>query len=285
MIWQTKILSATRPKSNRPRSKQRPHPSQKKPRPLAAHPSSRSPVAHRRAARPALRRRPIRPSRPNPRPSRAAAMTPRPRPDKRPPRRVRPASPNRAAGPPMHAPDRRRVASPGPGQPANGPQGDRRPAQQGRPTRATRPTTSASSIRQPPTPSPVAAAGLWVPAAALPAEGPVAAAGTITVAAAPRGSSRGLGLPAASQRQQRPAEQRPSSGSSDLRRKHIRRRLPCAASERPRVGQAAITSRTANNRTQDHAAVDLPTAPAWIPSARPGNHGRAGRCGCACGRH
>jgi hypothetical protein len=264
LIWQTKILSATRPKSNRPRSRLRPHPSQKKPRPPAAHPSSRSPVLHRRAARPVLRPRPIRPSRPNPRPIRPAAMTPRPRLDRLPPRRGRPASPNQAAGPPIHVPDPRRVAM------HNAVRGSRPtahrvtagPLSRDRLTMAIRPTASVSSIRRPPTPSPGAAAVWWAPAA-LPAEGPAAAAGIITVAAAaaaPRGSSRDHALPATSRAASR--TDRPAAA-------HRAAARPVAAILRghraDQVGQAAIISRMASNRTQGHAAVDLPIAQALVP--------------------
>lgn len=261
MIWQTKILSATRPKSNRPRSRQRPHPSQKKPRPPAARPSSRSPVLHRRAARPVLRRKPIRPSRPSPRPIRPPAMMPRPRLDRRLPRRGRPASPNQAAGPPIHVPDLRRVAV-----------RDSRPTahkviagllSRDRLMRATPLTANVSSIRRPPTPSPGAAAVWWAPAAALPAEEPAAGAGIITeaaAAAAPRGSSRDHALPAASRaasRADRPAGAHPAAAHPAVAILRGHRAAP--------VGQAAIISRMASNRTQGHAAVDRPMAPALLP--------------------
>ena len=178
-----------------------------------------------------------------------------------------------------------RDAQRGPGQPANGPQGDRRPAQQGSANEGD--STYSQRVFDPTASDTVPGRGGRVvgPAAALPAEGPAAAAGIITVAAAaaaaaPRGSSRDHALPAASRaasRTDRPAAAHPAAAH------------PAAAILRghraARVGQAAIISRMASNRTQGHAAVDLPMAPALAPPARPGNDGRAGRCGCACRGH
>ena len=264
MIWQTKILSATRPKSNRPRSRQRPHPSPKKPRPPAARPSSRSPVLHRRAARPAAAPKARSTKQAKPAADQAGRDDAKtaPRPAAAAPRPASLAKPG--SGPADSRPGSTpgRDAQRGPGQPANNPQGDRRPAQQGPANEGD--STYSQRVFDPTASDTVPGRGGRVvgPAAALPAAGPAAAAGIITVgaAAAPRGSSRDHALPAASRAASR--TDRPAAGSSGGSH-------PAAAILRgqraARVGQAAITSRMASNRTQGRAAVDLPTAPALDP--------------------
>ena len=133
-IWQTKIPAATRLKSHRPQSKQRPRPSQKS----RAHDGApKQPVRRReRARRRALPPRDKLPNRASPRPpnprndGKTRAATPAPAP--RPASLAKPGSgPNNThPGTPVRITPNR-DAKRGPGQPASGSQDDRRPAQQG----------------------------------------------------------------------------------------------------------------------------------------------------------
>ena len=266
MIWQTKTPPTTRSKNNCPRARRRPHLSRETPRPREPPPSRLLPASHRREASRAQHRRASLPSQNNQRP---AAMMPRPRPNHRPQRRGRPVWRNRAAGQAArilrsHAPVRSQAATPSvapralasrPARPAATSPSAGRPRLRGRAC-----STSASSIRRLPIPCRGAAAAWSVPAAALPAEGVHAAGGIITVAAAPRGSSRDHALPAASRaasRTDRPEEAHLAAAHPAVAILHGHRAA--------QVGQAALISRMASNRTQGRAAVDLPKAQVLLP--------------------
>ncbi len=259
MIWQTKILSATRPKSNRPRNRQRPHPSRRTPRPRAAHPSRIRPAVSRRAEGPAARRRVRLRSRASPQPIRAHGMRPKPRLGHRLSRHALPVWPSRAAGPAtrtprIRGPELRQVAT----AMRSAVRGSRPAAHRATadlPTRVTLPTASASSIRRRPTPCRAAAAAWSVRAADHPAgiREPGAAAGI--AAATARRASRGHGLPAVSRAASRtgqPAEAHPAA---------VRRAAVTPRGHREaRTGPAATISRVPSNLSPARTA-DSPTTP------------------------
>ena len=251
MTWQTKILSATRPKSNRPQSNQRRHPSRKTPHPPAARPKRTNPAVWQRAEPPAARRRASLRSRQS-RLIRARGMKPRPRLGRLRSRRDPPALLSRAADPVIRSPrirvpDLRQVA-----------------IHSATPlTKVTPPTASASSTRRQPTRFRAAGVASLVRAAEHPAVMRVqdAAAGT---AAGMRRVNQAHDLPAASRaasRTGRPAEAHPAEEAHPAVATLRGRQVHQAARTGPAATASHAVSSLHQGRTADPSTAQPPQSP------------------------